>query len=109
MATQDQVTELRELVDDTARPYVFEDLQLAKYIDAAAGDMRQAAGRVWTIRASSYAGLVDITEGASSRKNSQLYANALQMARYYGAEETSPGTPTPGVGRSGTRAIVRPE
>lgn len=108
MATPAQVAELRSLVDDTTQPFTFENTVLSAYIDSAAGDVRKAAGQVWSIRASQYAGLVDITEGASSRKNSQLYGQALQMAKYYGTEEAaSPSTPS--VGRSGTRAIVRPE
>lgn len=105
MATPEQITELRELVNDNASPYVFGAPQLSAAIDAALGDVRKAAGQVWSIRASRYAMLVDTTEGSSSRKLGNLYKQALEMATFYGGAEASSSTPT---ARSGTRAIVRP-
>lgn len=101
MANTLDILTLRQLVNDQVEPYQFLDADLGLYIDQA-GDVRAAAGTVWGIKASRLAGLVDVTEGSSSRKLSQLHKQALEMAAHFGGE-----TPVTG-GRSGTRAIVRP-
>lgn len=106
MATPDQVAELRRFVDDVSEPQAFTAPELAAYIDSAAGDVRAAAGSVWAVKASRYAGLVDVTEGASSRKNSQLYGQALKMVEFYSPAKPDEVTTTRA--RSGTRPIVRP-
>jgi hypothetical protein len=85
---------------------MFSDTELGAYVDASL-TVRSAAGSVWAVKASRYAGLVDVTEGSSSRKNSQLHAQALKMAEYYAPSSTGGGGSTT-TGRSGTRAIVRP-
>jgi hypothetical protein len=105
MATALEIADLRALVDDKVEPYEFEDAELGGHIDAAGGDLRAAAGTVWAVKASRLAGLVDVTEGSSSRKMSQLHQQALAMAKYYGGEPTPAATTS---GRSGTRPIVRP-
>lgn len=108
MATQTAIAELRRLADDTEQPYLLTNIELGAYLDAVAGDPRKAAGQVWAVKASKYAGLVDVTEGASSRKNSQLYKQALEMAAYYGADEAPASGGGSSGARSGTRPIVRP-
>src|SRR5690349_13079809 len=105
MATPAQITELRSLINDTADPFEFDAPTLTVYIDTAGGDVRAAAGVVWQVKASKLAGLVDVTEGSSSRKMSQLYKQALEMAAFYSGGET---TITGSTRSSGTRAIVRP-
>ena len=107
MATQVAIAELRRLVDDSSAPFMFENGELSTVLAEAGDDPRKAAGAVWGVKASRYAGLVDVTEGASSRKNSQLYKQALEMAGYYGGESATPGGGSSGA-RSGTRRIVRP-
>lgn len=102
MATTEEINELRDLINDQAVPYQFTPTQLALYIDNA-GNVRAAAGWVWTIKASKLAGLVDITEGSSSRRLGSLYKQALEMATFYGGDPSAPR-----VGKSGTRPIVRP-
>ena len=102
MATTDEINMLRDLVNDNAAPQTFTAAQLSGYIDAE-GDVRKAAGVVWGIKASRLAGLVDVTEGSSSRKMSQLYKQALEMSAHFGGEDSVATT-----GRSGTRRIVRP-
>lgn len=102
MATTEEINELRDLINDQAVPYQFTAPQLGVYIDTA-GSVRAAAGSVWMIKASKLAGLVDVTEGSSSRKLSQLYKQALEMAAFYGGDPT-----TTRAGKSGTRPIVRP-
>lgn len=102
MATTDEINELRDLVNDQTLPYTFTAPQLSAYIDSA-GSVRAAAGAVWNVKASKLAGLVDVTEGSSSRKLSQLYKQALEMASFFGASD-----PTVKPAKSGTRPITRP-
>lgn len=104
MATPEQIAELRDLVNDTEAPYTFSAQALSGYIDAAES-VHSAAGVVWTIKATKYAGLVDVTEGSSSRKMSQLHKQALEMATYFGAAPATAATPRSS--RSGTRRIIR--
>lgn len=106
MATTEEIAQLRSFIDDTATPQEYDAGALSGYITAADGDVRKAASLVWTTRASRYAGLVDVTEGSSSRKNSQLYKQALDMAKVYGAEDVTTTEPTPS-GRTRTHQIVR--
>ena len=103
MATALQITDLRRLISDETEPYTFDDPSLSAFIDSAAGNLNSAAGVVWGVKAARLAGLVDVTEGSSSRKLSQMSDHALKMAAFYGGE-----TATSAGGRSGTRPIVRP-
>jgi hypothetical protein len=103
MATTEQITELRDLVNDTVAPFQFSAPQLGTFIDTN-DSLRAAASRVWTVKASKLAGLVDVTEGSSSRKLSQLYQQALEMSTFYNDDPSTASR----VGKSGTRAIVRP-
>lgn len=105
MASPTLITQLRVLINDDTQPYEYTAPTLSETIDAAGGDVRKAAGQVWATKASRLAGLVDVTEGSSSRKLSQLYKQALDMATFYGADSA---TATTAGARSGTRAIVRP-
>jgi hypothetical protein len=77
MATQEQIDKLRQYVaepDETD----FTDETLAAIIDASAS-LNAAAVEVWDMKAASLSTLVDISEGGSSRKNSDLAKNALLM------------------------------
>lgn len=103
MATPAEITELRQLINDNTDPYEFTAPELSAHIDGQLGDVRKAAGVVWSIRASKLAGLVDVTEGSSSRKLSQGYKQALEMAAFYGGDTSSGGST-----RTRTRPIVRP-
>lgn len=104
MATTPQITELRSLINDTSDPYTFPAPELGGYIDAVNGDLRLAASTVWSIKAARLAGLVDVTEGSSSRKLGSLYKQALEMATYYGGDGIPDERQT---ARAGTRPIVR--
>jgi hypothetical protein len=106
MATTDLIAQLRVMINDTTDPYEFDAPTLSATLDSAGLDLNKAAGTVWARRAAKYAGLVDVTEGSSSRKLSQLQAQALKMAEFYGADTSVDVTTTPA--RSGTRAITRP-
>lgn len=101
MADAAQIAELRGLINEpTADPYT--DAALAARIDAATGTVRALAGQVWREKAAAYAGLVDVKEGSSDRKLSQLYTQALRMADSFSVDDSPAPART-----SRTRQIVR--
>lgn len=103
MATQDEIDLLKLLVGSE----MLTDAEFGKMIDLEPGNMNLAAARVWEIRAGKYSGLVTISESGSSRQMSDLYKNALELARWYrqkAAEEEQEETN----GSTRTRRIVRP-
>lgn len=81
--------------------YTDEDLDY--FLDQSSGDTDAAAALVWREKASGYAEMVDITEAGSSRKNSDLFKNAISQAEYF--ESTTPSTEAGTF--STTRRIVR--
>lgn len=83
MATGEQIAELRRKTSEPDET-TYNDATLGQMIDGA-GSVDEAASEVWQEKASMYSELVDISEAGSSRKNSQLMQNALEMARYYGS------------------------
>lgn len=85
MASSDAIAALRRLIDEPDAT-LYTDMVLSTRIDGAAGDIRTVAAEIWREKAASYASLVDITEAGSSRKNSQLYVNAIAMAKSYEEE-----------------------
>lgn len=101
MATIQQVSALRLLVAeaDDADPYT--TAALFARIDAANDNLDQLAYEIWTEKAASYAGLVDISEGGSSRKSGDMYEQALSMAKVF-ADRVVTGDSPPGASR-GTR------
>lgn len=101
MATAEQVAELRRLADEpTQDPYT--DAVLGVRIDAEP-DLRLLASTIWREKAARYAGLVDIKEGNSDRKLSQLYRQALDMAVSLGGADAVEGGSRP----TRTRRIER--
>lgn len=106
MATEEQRDDVRRkagIVGDGA----YTDLMLDEYIAEADDDLNLAASRIWRMKASSYAEMVDISEAGSSRKNSDLFKNAQAMADHYeGESEEDPGVLEPGT-YSTTRRIAR--
>lgn len=77
MATFDEILRLRRYVaepDETD----YTDEVLSDIIDAF-DTLDAAAVEIWDLKAASVAGLVDISEGGSSRKNSDLLKNAQMM------------------------------
>jgi hypothetical protein len=94
----------RYIAEPDATTYT--DQALNDLYDANDGDVNVTAAEVWMEKAAKAAVLVDTTEGASSRKNSQVYSQALQQATYFrDGSATATATTTRSVG---TRAIVRP-
>lgn len=100
MATAEQITELRRLVDDTGNPPEYTDLELDGRINLAEGDLSTVARGVWIEKAAKYARLVNVSESGSSRSLSDLHRNALAMAERFAA-------PVVTTRRTGTRRIER--
>jgi pectin methylesterase-like acyl-CoA thioesterase len=86
MASEDQIIELRGLVNEPDDSNGWDDGSLGAIIDAHA-TMNAAASRVWVLKAGTYAELVDVTESGSSRKLSDLRKNAMEMAAHYTAAD----------------------
>jgi hypothetical protein len=82
MATVDQIASLRLLVaqPDDAEPYT--DAALSGRIDAD-GDINKTAYSIWVEKAAARADLADISEGGSSRKQGDLYEQALNMSKHF--------------------------
>jgi len=91
MATEDQVLELRDLINETDDTDGWTDEKLSAIIDAT-DSMNSAASRAWYLKAGQYASLVDVTESGSSRKLGDLRKNAVEMGALYAAAD---GTPEP--------------
>jgi hypothetical protein len=85
---------------------VYTDAALNTMFDANAGDVNITAAEVWSEKAAKAAILVDTAEGASSRKNSQVFTQALQQASHFRAGSVEAATAT--TRSATTRAIVRP-
>lgn len=85
MATVEQVAQLRLMVAEPDETTYTDDM-LSVLIDSyALTDLPlvESAYSVWVQKAASYADLVDISEGGSSRKNGDLHKRALTMADLY--------------------------
>lgn len=68
---------------DDMGEYTDEKLQVA--LDDNDGNVEAVAALIWRSKAAALSALVDISEGASSRKNSQAHSQALRMAEHYGS------------------------
>lgn len=104
-APQDQIDALRRLIDDPDKTE-FSDVDLGLILDGLSGDVNKAASESWSIKASRYSRLVDITESGSSRKLGDLYKNALAMKAIYDGKAEE-GISTRGRTRIG-RIVRRP-
>lgn len=104
MASPEQIAELRRKISEPDES-TYTDEMLGGLIDAASGNINGVAADIWEEKASTYAELVDYSEAGSSRKNGQLYKNALEMAAYYRGLESS--TPVVGTDIPTTTPIVR--
>lgn len=73
---------------------MFSAEKIDEMITSAGGDLDLAAVSGWQIKAANYADLVDVAEGNSSRKMSDLHKNALAMVKYYRGDDTASGVGT---------------
>jgi len=104
MATVDEVAMLRRMTDIAHDDTLYTDAVLAGIIDASAS-IEAAAAQVWTEKAASFAGSVDMSESGSSRSLSQLHKHALEMRDKMAGAADGGGTPS---GGSFTVQIERP-
>lgn len=104
MATAAQILEVRVMIAETVNAEPWTDEKIGALIDAKSGDLRAVAFSIWEGKAARVAHLVDISEGGSSRKMSDMYKNFLALRDTYAPEDgTTPGT----VRGSRTREITR--
>jgi hypothetical protein len=103
--TPEERMQLRRLIGDVTEPYTYDDDAIDEMLTATDGDARAAASSFWYSKATSYSEMVDISEAGSSRKNSDLFKNAMALAKQYddndGVNDPAPDLP------STTRRIVR--
>lgn len=98
--------QLRRMIGDAEEPYTFSDVEIDEMLTATDGDARTAASTYWYSKATSYSEMVDITEAGSSRKNGDLFKNAMALAKQFDDNDgvnDPPVIETP----STTRRIVR--
>lgn len=88
MATTEDIAELRRLINEPDNVAPWTDLVLDARIEADP-DLVALASAIWREKAATYAGLVDVKEGNSDRKLSQLYKNALEMSTSLGVSATA--------------------
>lgn len=81
MATQLQITELRIEVKELADAEPYTDAFLGELIDAHG--IPESAHKIWIAKRNAVASLVDISEGGSSRKMSQLFDNYDKIVKGY--------------------------
>lgn len=102
--TPEERMQLRRMIGDATEPYTYDDAQIDAWLTETEGDARAAAASFWYNRSTEYSQMVDITEAGSSRKNSDLFKNALALAKQFDdSDEVPVDTTLP----STTRRIVR--
>lgn len=105
--TPEMVQQLRDAVDEQVDADPYSNPTMRSKIAAANGNVNAVAYYIWVAKAAALSSLVDISEGGSSRKNSQAYDAARRMVDHFQAYV--PTDPINIGGRiSRTRAIVRP-
>lgn len=102
MATPQQIAELRLEVKEADNVAPYTDEFLGGLFDAYG--VTGAAQRVWVAKRNAVANLVDISEGGSSRKMSQLFDNYEKIVNSY---QTTIETTAEAARRPMTRAATR--
>ena len=109
MATAETITSLRYMIAEvipetgTEADTLFTDARLGEILDAANQQLEAASYEAWREKAGMLANLVDVADGAASRKLSQLYDNALGMVRVYSKASAGPTE-----GRTRIGKVVKP-
>lgn len=104
MTTEEQIIRLRRMTAEPEGQSSYSNDDLSEIIDNEAGDLDAAASFIWTEKASAYSEMVDISEAGSSRRNSQLMTNAMDMASFYKGRATPP---LPGIDSATTVPSIR--
>lgn len=90
MATQDQIKEIRGLIQESVNQEPWTDEFLGSLIDRYGVD--RAAQSIWKQKSASYVEIVSISEGGSSRSSSDIHKNALAMVEMLGKTDSSADT-----------------
>jgi hypothetical protein len=106
MADAATIEELRDLINEPDNEAPWTDEYLGGRIDGWEGTLEGLASRLWTKKAATYAEMIDMKEGNSDRKLSQLHTQALTMARNFMVDESGEVV-TSGRRASRTRPIER--
>lgn len=91
MATSQEITELRIEVQELVNAVPYTDEFLGELIDSYG--VTDSAYRIWIAKRNAVASLVDISEGGSSRKMSQLFDNYDKIVKGYGESEAGVDDP----------------
>jgi hypothetical protein len=76
------LVQLRRLIDEPEAT-TYTDAELTLRLTEAEGDANSVALDIWIEKLAQLSGLVDISEGGSSRKNSQAFEQARFMVDYF--------------------------
>lgn len=111
MATVDEIAALRQIIDEPDASNGWTDIILGEILDSTrnadgTANYNAAGSTAWRRKATSFSKMVDVSESGSSRKLSDLFKNALEMAKYYTSQDTT--VPDDLSERPRTRAITRP-
>lgn len=78
------IDELRRLTGEAdPEDSDFRDEYLQIVLDRNSDSLNASARDIWLEKAAKYAELVDITEAGSSRRNSVLHKQAMEMAKHF--------------------------
>jgi hypothetical protein len=110
MATVAELARLRDMINEPDDTDGWDDTRMESYISLTLNsdgsvNLRAAAGEIWSVKAGELAELVDVTESSSSRRNSQYFDHAKQMAAQYRGSVVDP---TSTIGRTRSVAMRRP-
>jgi hypothetical protein len=83
-----EIDDLRKATNEPEGDSDYADAELEEIL-ADASSLAAAAAAVWRQKAAKASELVDMVEGPSSRKLSDLLANALKMADMYQGQDDS--------------------
>lgn len=102
MATPAQISEVRVNTQQLENVEPYTDEFISDLIDAYG--VTETEHKIWISKRNTVANLVDISEGGSSRKNSQLFEAYSKIVAGY---EEDPGVTPSGRRAARTRAIER--
>lgn len=108
MATAEEIAALRLLIAEPDDIAPYDDAALSTLLDNSTNSFL-IAYEIWTQKAAATAGLVDVSEGGSSRKMGDLYEQALSMAEQMRQRAISATNPPDGLGTGiRIRKLTRP-
>lgn len=87
MATIEDIATLRRITNEPGIEF-YTDESLGLYLDDLLS-MDSAASVIWQEKAARASNLVNVSESGSSRSNQQIYANALDQAKFYAGRVTT--------------------